>query len=79
MTFRRNIAFFFRAESNPSKKPSEAGSMLNLLGLLFDPEHRGDMFFQNIGLSPSYTVIQPRKQYFSPNCIRVIKSIVPDL
>jgi hypothetical protein len=35
--------------------PASAGF---LLGLLFDPEDGGDMFFQNVGLYQNYTVLK---------------------
>jgi hypothetical protein len=34
-----------------------------LLGLFFDPENRGDMFFRNFSwLSTDYTALYPRRQ-----------------
>jgi hypothetical protein len=30
-----------------------------LLGLAFDSEDEGDMFFRNVGLSPNYTALSP--------------------
>jgi hypothetical protein len=31
------------------------------LGLLVDPEDGGDIFLRNVGLSPNYTVLQPKR------------------
>jgi hypothetical protein len=31
--------------------------------VLVDPEYGGDEFVRNVGLSPNYTVFQPRKPY----------------
>lgn len=33
------------------------GKRSALLRLVFDPEHEGDMFLRNVGLSPSYLVL----------------------
>jgi hypothetical protein len=33
------------------------------LGVLVDLEYGGDKFVRNVGLSPNYTVLQPRKPY----------------
>jgi hypothetical protein len=33
------------------------------LGLLFDPENGGDMLLRKVGLSPNYTLLQPRRPY----------------
>jgi hypothetical protein len=33
--------------------------------MLFDLEHRDDIFFRNVGLFPNYTVFQSRRPYFS--------------
>jgi hypothetical protein len=41
-----------------------------LLCLLFDPEDVGDMFLQNIGLSPCYTACQSKKLYYSQSQLR---------
>jgi hypothetical protein len=38
--------------------PASAGY---LLGLLFDPEDVGDIFLRNVGLSPNYKALQPRR------------------
>jgi hypothetical protein len=37
-----------------------------LLGLKFYPEDGSNMFLQNVGLSPSYMMFQPRIPYASP-------------
>lgn len=34
-----------------------------LLSLQFDPEDGGNMFIRNVGFSPNYTVLQPRRPY----------------
>jgi hypothetical protein len=39
-------------------QPASAGFMLVLL---FDPEVAGDIFSRNVGLSPNYTALQPRR------------------
>jgi hypothetical protein len=55
---------------------AEAGNMLSwlaflpasaglLFGLPFSPEDDGDMYLQNISLSPNYLALQPRKLYSS--------------
>jgi hypothetical protein len=36
-----------------------------LFGFHFNPEVRGYIFLRNMGLSPNYTVLQPRKPYSS--------------
>jgi hypothetical protein len=36
-----------------------------LLGLLFNPENRGNMSLQNVGLSLNYTASKPRRLYTS--------------
>jgi hypothetical protein len=41
-------------------QPASAGF---LLGIHFDPEDGGDMFLRNIGLSPIYAALQPRRYY----------------
>jgi hypothetical protein len=33
-----------------------------LLRFLFDAEDAGDIFLRNVGMSPNYKAIQPRKQ-----------------
>jgi hypothetical protein len=43
----------------------QAGSAGFLLGLLFNAEDGGDMFLRNVGLSPNYKALQPRRPYFS--------------
>jgi hypothetical protein len=40
------------------------------LGLLFDPDDEGDIFFQNVRLSPHYTALQPRRQHSSTLTLR---------
>jgi hypothetical protein len=32
-----------------------------MVALFFYPEDGGDMFFRNVGISPIYTVLQPRR------------------
>jgi hypothetical protein len=61
-----------------SKKPSEAGGKLRwskphlapafavfMLDLFFYPEDVGDTFLRNVGLSPKYLMLQPRREYSS--------------
>jgi hypothetical protein len=43
---------------NPKKQAANSAGFL--LGLLFDPEDRSDMFLLNVGLSPNYTGLQHR-------------------
>jgi hypothetical protein len=43
----------------PSEKLIEVG------GIFFDHEYRGDMFLRNVGMSPSYTAVQSRSPYAS--------------
>jgi hypothetical protein len=52
----QHVASIFRVKEKPSKNQQEAYSMHNclfltdfLLGLHFDPEDRGDMFFRKAG------------------------------
>jgi hypothetical protein len=43
------------SKTKPSKKPAWK------LGLVFDPEDRGDMFLRNLGwISKDYTALYPR-------------------
>jgi hypothetical protein len=37
-----------------------------LFGLLFKPKDGGDMFLQNVGLSPDCTALQNKRSYSSP-------------
>jgi hypothetical protein len=62
-----------RLNSNQSKKPDACCLLYAdfLLGLLFDPEDKGDMFFQNVGrLSPNYKALHPiRNKYSALTCV----------
>jgi hypothetical protein len=61
------------SKSMPSKKAAGSRQLASLclpfavflLGLLFGPEDGGDIFFQNVKLSPHYTASQPRISYSS--------------
>jgi hypothetical protein len=74
--FWRNISpLSSGSKSKKRKKPAEVELSLLptsasfLLGLFFDPEYGGDMFLQNTGLSPNYTVLQPRSPYSSQSLL----------
>jgi hypothetical protein len=41
-----------------------------LLVLLFYPGDMGDMFFRNVGLSPSYMALEPRRPYSLVTAVR---------
>jgi hypothetical protein len=47
---------FSGPKSKPSKKLAEAGGKFS-----FEPEDGSDTFLRNVGLSPNYTTLQPRK------------------
>jgi hypothetical protein len=46
-----------------------------LLGLLFDHEYGGDIFFRNAWLSPSYTALPFRRHVFFKICKKIYFSI----
>jgi hypothetical protein len=51
-----------QATGKLSLPPACAGSFL---GLLLNPEDEGDMFIQNVRLSPNYAVLQRKRLYSS--------------
>jgi hypothetical protein len=56
---------FSRWKITASKKPARIWQqgVCFLLGLFFDPENGGGMFLRNVGFSPDYTELQPRRYY----------------
>jgi hypothetical protein len=54
------------------KLPASPGFML---GLFFNPVDGGDIFLQNIQLSPKYVALQPRKPYSSRLTEQVLQYI----
>jgi hypothetical protein len=65
LTFRRNTIVIFRvkeyAKQEIDGKQLLAGSACFFLGLFFNPEDGGDIFFRNITLSPKDIALQPRR------------------
>jgi hypothetical protein len=66
--FQRNISPpFSGSKSKPRKKPAESADKYFLIGLVFDLEDGGDMFFRNIVLSSKYTALNPETDRFLQN------------
>jgi hypothetical protein len=45
-------------------------------GLRFYPKDRGGKFLRNVGLSPNYTALQPRRHFLHSNCCENPKSSI---
>jgi hypothetical protein len=59
------MAYIFRVEEQATQERVEVGDKLSLASSGFNSEDGGNQFLRNVGLSPNYMVLQPRRPYSS--------------
>jgi hypothetical protein len=74
-----HVNYIFTVQCLAMREASRSGKLSwarSLLGSLFEPEDRGDMFLRNVELSQKYTVLQQRRPYSKKQLFSFLRSML---